>query len=102
MALFQERKVQPHRATDATRWLVVFLGKFFQWRSALVLVKPETLSYALTEGEGNILLALDRQGSSSGRTPDPARRWLTFVRNHAQAIVACDFFVVVTAAFRVL
>ena len=41
-------------------------------------------------------------GSSSGRTPDPAQRWLTFVRNHAQAIVACDFFVVVTATFRVL
>src|ERR671919_2493932 len=25
------------------------------------------------------------------RTPDPKQRWLTFVRNHAQAIVACDF-----------
>jgi len=41
LALFQERKVQPHRATDATRWLMVFLGKFFEWHSALVLVKPE-------------------------------------------------------------
>ena len=29
-------------------------------------------------------------------------RWMTFVRNHAQAIVACDFFIVVTASFRVL
>jgi len=28
--------------------------------------------------------------------------WLTFVRNHAQAMVACDFFVVVTARFRIL
>ena len=27
---------------------------------------------------------------------------MTFVRNHAQAIVACDFFIVVTASFRVL
>src|SRR6202163_363605 len=36
------------------------------------------------------------------RKPDPAQRWLTFVRNHAQAIVACDFFVVVTARFRIL
>jgi hypothetical protein len=27
---------------------------------------------------------------------------LTFVRNHAKAIVACDFFVVVTASFRLL
>jgi putative transposase len=33
------------------------------------------------------------------RTPDPKQRWLTFVRNHAQAIAACDFFVLVTATF---
>jgi transposase InsO family protein len=32
----------------------------------------------------------------------PSQRWLTFVRNHARAIVACDFCVVVTATFRVL
>jgi putative transposase len=30
------------------------------------------------------------------------QRWSTFVRNHAQAIVACDFCVVVTATFRLL
>jgi homeodomain-containing protein len=36
------------------------------------------------------------------REPDPSQRWLTFVRNHAQAMVACDFFVVVTARFRIL
>jgi hypothetical protein len=36
------------------------------------------------------------------REPDPKQRWLTFVRNHAKAIVACDFFVVVTASFRTL
>ena len=30
------------------------------------------------------------------------QRWQTFVRNHAQAIVACDFCVVVTATFRLL
>ncbi|PYU35924.1 MAG: hypothetical protein DMG31_02515 [Acidobacteria bacterium] len=28
--------------------------------------------------------------------------WKTFVRNHAQSIVACDFFVVVTSRFRIL
>jgi putative transposase len=30
----------------------------------------------------------------------PSQYWRTFVRNHAQAIVACDFCVVVTATFR--
>src|SRR5262249_11333223 len=31
-----------------------------------------------------------------------SQHWRTFVRNHAQAIVACDFCVVVTATFRLL
>jgi putative transposase len=31
-----------------------------------------------------------------------SQRWATFVRNHAQAIVACDFCVVITATFRIL
>src|SRR6478672_4244325 len=43
LALFQELQVRHHLATDAARWLLVFLGKFFEWRRALVLVKPETL-----------------------------------------------------------
>jgi putative transposase len=32
----------------------------------------------------------------------PSQRWLTFVRNHAKAIVAGDFCVVVTATFKTL
>ena len=31
-----------------------------------------------------------------------SQRWMTFVRNHAQAILACDFFVTATANFRLL
>ena len=30
------------------------------------------------------------------------QRWSTFVRNHAQAMVACDFFVSVTARFKIV
>jgi putative transposase len=32
----------------------------------------------------------------------PSQRWRTFVHNYAQAIIACDFCVVVTATFHVL
>jgi transposase InsO family protein len=34
--------------------------------------------------------------------PRGDQRWSTFLRNHAKAIIACDFFVAVTATFRVL
>jgi len=59
------------------------LSRMFQWRDALVNVNPDTL------------IRWHRKGP--GRAPDPKQRWMTFVRNHAKAIVACDFFVVVTA-----
>ena len=32
----------------------------------------------------------------------PSQPWSTFVRNHASGVLACDFFVVVTATFRSL
>jgi transposase InsO family protein len=34
--------------------------------------------------------------------PRGDQRWSTFLENHAKAIVACDFFVAVTATFRLL
>ena len=34
--------------------------------------------------------------------PRQYQRWSTFLKNHAQAIVACDFFVVVTSTLRFL
>jgi putative transposase len=34
--------------------------------------------------------------------PRGDQRWSTFLKNHAEAILACDFFVAVTATFRML
>ena len=36
------------------------------------------------------------------RDPEPARRWLAFLRNHREAIAAMDFFTVPTVTFRLL
>jgi putative transposase len=36
------------------------------------------------------------------RDPEPAKRWLTFLRNHREAIAAMDFFTVPTVTFRLL
>jgi hypothetical protein len=36
------------------------------------------------------------------RPADPKQRWMTFVRNHANAIIACDFFVADRATFQLV
>ena len=41
-------------------------------------------------------------GSDPSRGPRGDQRWATCVHNHAKTIVACDFFVSVTATFRVI
>ncbi len=38
----------------------------------------------------------------ASKNPDPARRWLVFLRNHREAITAMDFFTVPTLTFGVL
>jgi putative transposase len=41
--------------------------------------------------------------SSPGSKSGPgSQTWRTFVRNHARAVLACDFFVTVTATFRLI
>jgi len=54
-----------------------------------IRISPRTVRRYMPKDPG------PRRGPSS-------QRWMTFVRNHAQGILACDFFVTVTASFRVL
>jgi putative transposase len=154
LAFYQERHVKPRRATDATRFALVWLSRWFNWRQALAMVQPDTFirwhrqgfrlfwRWKSQPGRPPIppeLQALIRQMARANPTwgqerianelllklglrvsprtvriympkrldQGPGRRatsqhWRTFVRNHAQAIVACDFCVVVTATFRLL
>jgi transposase InsO family protein len=44
LALYEERQVKPRRATNATRIVMVWLSHWFEWRSALRAVKPETFT----------------------------------------------------------
>jgi len=43
LALYQERRVKPRRADDATRVILAGLSRFLEWRQLLVIVKAETL-----------------------------------------------------------
>ncbi len=151
LALFKERYITPRRVDASTRLSLAFLLRLFDWRDALVLVRPETMirwqragwrlfwRWKVRPGRppiavelrrlirhiatGNPLWGEERIGNElllklglrvspctirkympkrrPGR-PRGDQRWATFLRNHAKAIVACDFIVAVTATLRLL
>ena len=44
LVLYQEREVKPRQATNAIRLAMVWLSRWFNWRSALSIVTPETFT----------------------------------------------------------
>ena len=154
LAFYQEHQVQPRKLTAAARFSLVLWSRLFNWRKALMIVKPETLigwhrkGFKLfwrwksrlgrpripenlrqlivrlvqenpTWGEERIAAELavkrgilvsprtvraywPRAADPRGRRRTSAQHWRSFVRNHAQAMVAADFLVAITAGFRVL
>lgn len=154
LAFYQEHQVQPRKLTNAARVSLVLWSRLFNWREALMIVKPETLigwhrkGFKLfwrwksrmgrpripenirqlivqmvednpTWGEERVAAELSvklgilvsprtvraywpEKPGLKGRRRTSSQHWRTFVRNHAQAIVAADFLVAITAGFRVL
>jgi putative transposase len=151
LGLFKERGVKPRRIDAATRVSVALLSQLCDWRSCLIVVRPETVvrwhragwrlfwRYKSRPGRPPIPLELRqlirrmavenplwgeerivnelllklaiRVSPRTVRKYMPKRppgrprgdqRWSTFLKNHAKAIVACDFFVAVTVTFRLL
>src|SRR6266704_1409343 len=43
LGLYMEREVKPRRATDSIRFTLARLSRWFDWRQALIVVKPDTL-----------------------------------------------------------
>ena len=43
LALYRERGVKPRRVDAATRASLAFLSRLFDWRDALIVVRPQTL-----------------------------------------------------------
>jgi putative transposase len=151
LALFKEREAKPRRIDAATRLSLAWLSRLCDWRSCVIVVRPETVvrwhragwrlfwRYKSRPGRPPIPLELRqlirRMASEnplwgeerianellvklgiriSPRTvgrympkrppgqPRGDQRWSTFLKNHAKAILACDFFLAVTATFRML
>src|SRR2546426_8064976 len=44
LSLYIERNVRPRRCADSTRFTLAHLSRFFDWRNALTIIKPDTLT----------------------------------------------------------
>jgi putative transposase len=98
--LWRSRPGRPRLPTDLQRLIAVMAWSNPTWGEECIAaelllklglrVSPRTVRRYMARGTG-------RGGRRAAN-----QRWATFVRNHAQAIVACDFCVAVTATFRVL
>ncbi len=154
LAFYQERKIRPRRTSQSARVTLIFLSRWFNWRSALTVVTPRTFigwqrkrfqlfwRKKCQAGRPRIPLDLQRlirtmagENPSWGQErisnellvklglrvsprtirkylPEPPgapgdnrrrdQRWSTFLKNHAAAIIACVFFVIASASFRIL
>jgi hypothetical protein len=50
LAFYQEHQVQPRKLTDAARFSLMLWSHLFDWRTALMIVKPETLIGCIAKG----------------------------------------------------
>jgi putative transposase len=154
LAFYREHKLKRQPLTDAARLSLVLWSRLFEWREALIIVKPETLVGWHRKGSKLLWCWKSRPGrpplpgtirelivrmardnptwgqarvadelsmklgihvsprtvrkywpdSSNDRTErrTSSQHWATFVRNHADALVACDFMITITARFQLL
>jgi hypothetical protein len=85
------------RITEEIRGLIRRLAQEnSDWGAPKIHGELQKLGFMLSERTvARYLRSLQRRG-------DPAQKWLAFLRNHREAIVAFDLFTVPTATFRVL
>ena len=153
LAYYQEHKVKPQPLTDTARFSLVLWSRLCDWKSALVIVKPDTLigwhrkgfklfwrwksrpgRPPLSREIRELIVRMARENPTWGQMrvaaelylklgilvsprtvrkywpwqPDDQRartssqHWATFVHNHADVMVACDFMIAGTAKFQLL
>jgi putative transposase len=153
LGFYQERKIKPCRTSPSAQVTLIFLSRWFNWRSAITVVTPRTFiglqrkryrlfwrnqcqagrprippefqrlirtmagenpSWGQERIANELLVKLGLRVSprtirkylpkfpiAPAGNPRRDQRWSTFLKNHAAAIIACDFFVVASATFRI-
>jgi hypothetical protein len=113
-----ETVVRWHRAGFRWYWRVISKGRkpvgrrgsSKEVRDLIFQMVTENPSWGAPRIHGELLMlgfdvserTVSRWMKRASTNSDPAKRWLTFLRNHREAIAAMDFFAVPTVTFSVL
>jgi putative transposase len=113
-----ETVVRWHRSGFALYWRVISRARRVTGRRRISKEVRDLIFRMVTENptwgapriHGELLMlgfdvserTISRWMRKAPRNPEPAKRWLTFLRNHREAIAAMDFFTVPTITFGVL
>ena len=113
-----ETVVRWHRSSFALYWRAISRSRrvvgrtriFKEARDLIFRMVAENPTWGAPRIHGELLMlgfdiserTVSRWMRRAPRDPEPAKRWLAFLRNHREAIAAMDFFTVPTITFRVL
>jgi putative transposase len=113
-----ETVVQWHRAGFELYWRVLSRvrrprggrRRISEVRDLIFKMVAENPTWGAPRIHGELLMlgfdvserTISRWMRKAPRDPEPAKRWLAFLRNHREAIVAMDFFTIPTLTFSVL
>src|SRR5246500_2337959 len=81
---------------EIQEWIFRMVVENPSWGAPRIHGELLMLGFAVSER------TISRWMKRAPRDPQPARRWLSFLRNHREAIAAMDFFTVPTVTFGVL
>jgi putative transposase len=118
MIVSPETVVRWHRSGFALYWRAISRGHRIvgrrriskEVRDLIFRMMAENSTWGAPRIHGELLMVgfdisertISRWMKRAPRDPEPAKRWLAFLRNHREAIAAMDFFTVPTITFGVL
>jgi putative transposase len=93
---WQPRAGRPRVSKEIRDWIFKMVAENPTWAAPRIHGELLMLGFDVSER------TISRWMRKAPRDPEPAKRWLAFLRNHREAIAAMDFFTVPTITFGVL
>ena len=98
LAVYRAQRPRPRLPRDFKAFWILLRRLWPRWKSACILVKPETVVGWHRAGfrlsERTVSRFMPKRGPQGNQLLQHRQNWMTFLRNHREVIAAMDFLVV--------